>query len=151
MAALASLGVALIHFAVAATHWQQWPTSGLFFVCIAVFQLTWAQLVLVRTSSTVLAAGVLVNIGVIALWVLSRTAAAPVGPRTGEPELVHAADLCALLLEIYVVMGAGWVWYRRRRGESIPAFANTIVLLGAGVVMALASTVGVASGLQHGG
>ena len=150
MAALASLGAALIHFAAAHTHWQEWPPSGLFFVFLATFQLIWAQLVLVRTSSAVLAAGVMVNVGAIALWALSRTAGAPFGPGAGEPELVHAADLCALLLEIYVVMGAGWVWYRRRHGESIPAFANTIVLLGAGVVMALASTVGVASGLQHG-
>lgn len=150
MAALASLGAALIHFAAAHTHWQEWPPSGLFFVSLATFQLIWAQLVLVRTSSAVLAAGVTVNVGAIALWALSRTAGAPFGPRAGEPELVHAADLCALLLEIYVVMGAGWVWYRRRHGESIPAFANTIVLLGAGAVMALASTVGVASGLQHG-
>ncbi len=149
MAALASLGAALIHFAAAHTHWQEWPPSGLFFVSLATFQLIWAQLVLVRTSSAVLAAGVTVNVGAIALWALSRTAGAPFGPRAGEPELVHAADLCALLLEIYVVMGAGWVWYRRRHGESIPAFANTIVLLGAGAVMALASTVGVASGLQH--
>ena len=149
MAALASLGAALIHFAAAHTHWQEWPPSGLFFVCLATFQLIWAQLVLVRTSSAVLAAGVTVNVGAITLWALSRTAGAPFGPGAGEPELVHAADLCALLLEIYVVMGAGWVWYRRRHGESIPAFANTIVLLGAGTVITLASTVVVASGLQH--
>ena len=150
LAAIASLGAALIHFAAAPTHWQEWMPSGLFFVTIALFQLIWARVVLTRTTTPVLAAGILVNVGALALWALSRTAGAPFGPHAGEPELVQAADLCAVLLQIYVVMGAGWVWYRGRQRESIPAFANAIVLFGAGAVIALASTVGVASGLRHG-
>lgn len=149
MAAIASLGAAIIHFAVAPTHWQEWMPAGLFFVLIAVFQLIWARLVLTRPTAAVLAAAVMVNVGTIVLWALSRTAGAPFGPRAGVPEAVHAADLCALLLEIYVVMGAGWLWYRGRQRASIPAFANAVILLGAGAVIALASTVGVASGLQH--
>lgn len=150
MAAIASLGAAIIHFAVVPTHWQEWLPAGLFFVSVALFQLIWALWVLVRPSSPVLAAGVMVNVGTIIIWALSRTAGAPFGPRAGTPELVHGADLCALLLEIYVVMGAGWVWYRGHQRDLIPAFANAVVLVGAGAVIAVASTVGVASGLQHG-
>jgi lipoprotein signal peptidase len=150
LAAIASLGAAVIHFAVVPTHWQEWMPSGLFFVLIALFQLIWAQMVLARTTTPVLTAGIMVNVGAVALWAVSRTAGAPFGPHAGEPELVQAADLCALLLQIYVVMGAGWAWYRGHQGEPIPAFANAIVLLGAGAVIALASTVGVASGLRHG-
>jgi len=101
-------------------------------------------------STSVLAAGIMLNVGAIALWALSRTSGAPFGPHAGEPELVRAADLCALLLQIYLVMAAGWVVYRGHHGEPIPAFGNAIVLLGATAVVALASTVGVASGLQHG-
>jgi hypothetical protein len=150
LAAIASLGAALIHLAVAPTHWQEWPPSGLFFVSIALFQLIWAWVVLARTTTPVLAAGILINVGVLALWALSRTAGAPFGPHAGEPELVQGADLCALLLQIYVAMGAGWVWYRGRQRGPIPAFANAIVLVGAVAVIVLASTVGVASGLRHG-
>lgn len=105
---------------------------------------------LARPTTAVLAAGIAANVGAAALWALSRTAGAPFGPNAGEPELVQAAGLCALLLEVYVVMGAGWVWYRGRQPEQISAFANVIVLLGAGAVIAAAATVGVASGLQHG-
>ncbi len=102
-------------------------------------------------TTSVLAAGIMLNVGgAIALWALSRTAGAPFGPHAGEPELVKGADLCALLLQIYVVMAAGWVVYRGHHSEPIPAFGNAIVLLGATAVVALASTVGVASGLQHG-
>ena len=149
LAAIASLGAAVIHFAVVPTHWQQWMPSGLFFVSIALLQLIWALAVVARPTTAVLAAAIAANVGAAALWALSRTAGAPFGPNAGEPELVEAAGLCALLLEVYVVMGAGWVWYRGHQSEPISAFANAIVLLGAGSVIAAAATVGVASGLQH--
>jgi hypothetical protein len=150
LAAISSLGAAVIHFAVAPTHWQEWMPSGLFFVALALFQLVWARVMLARTTMPVLAAGILLNIGALALWAVSRTAGAPFGPHAGEPELIQAADLCALLLQIYIVMGASWVWYRGRQGEPIPAFANAVVFLAAGAIIALASTAGVASGLRHG-
>jgi hypothetical protein len=149
LAAIASLGAAVIHFAVVPTHWQEWMPSGLFFVSIALLQLIWARVVLARPTTAVLAAGIAANVGAAALWAMSRTAGAPFGPHAGEPELVQAAGLCALLLEIYVVMGASWVWYRGHQPEPISAFANAIVLLGAGALIAAAATVGVASGLQH--
>ncbi|MBB2774563.1 MULTISPECIES: hypothetical protein [Mycolicibacterium] len=150
LAALASLGASLIHFAVVPAHWQEWMPAGLFFVAVALFQLIWARAVLARTTMPVLAAGIMLNLGAIALWGLSRTAGAPFGPNAGEAELVQAADLCALLLQIYVVMGAGWVWYRGLQGEPVPVFGSAMVLMGAVSVVALASTVGVASGLRHG-
>ena len=148
LAAFASLGAAVIHFAVAPTHWREWIPSGLFFVSIALFQLIWARAMLARTTTAVLAAGIAGNVGAAALWALSRTAGAPFGPNAGVPEIVQSAGLCALLLEVYVVMGAGWVWYRGRQAQPIPAVVNAIVLLGVGAVIASAATVGVASGLQ---
>ena len=150
LAALASLGASVIHFAVVPTHWQEWMPAGLFFAAIALFQLFWARLVLTRTTTPVLILGVMVNLAVIALWSVSRTAGAPFGPHAGEAELIQAADLCALLLQIYVVMGAGWVWYRGLQGEPVPTFGSAMVLLGAIGVITLASTVGAASGLRHG-
>ena len=149
LAATASLGAAVIHFAVVPTHWKEWIPSGLFFVSIALFQLIWARMLLTRTTTAVLTVGIVGNVGAAALWVLSRTAGAPFGPNAGEPEFVQTAGLCALLLEVYVVMGAGWVWHRGHEPERITAFANAIVLLGLGAVIASAATVGVASGLQH--
>lgn len=150
LAALASLGASVIHFAVVPSHWQEWMLAGLFFASIALFQLVWARLVLVRTTTPVLALGIVVNLAVIALWSVSRTAGAPFGPHAGQAELVQAADLCALLLQVYVVMGAGWVWHRGLQGERLPAFGSAMVLLTAVGIVTLASTVGVASGLRHG-
>ena len=150
LAALASLGAATIHFAVVPTHWREWMAAGVFFLSIALFQLIWAWVALTRTTTPVLVAGIAVNVGAIGLWAVSRSAGAPFGPHAGEAELIQAADLCALLLQTYVVMGAGWAFHRRRQGQPIPAFGNAVVLLGAIVVMASASTLGVASGLRHG-
>jgi hypothetical protein len=149
LAAIASLGAAAIHFAVVPTHWQEWIPSGLFFVAIALFQLIWALAALARPTSSTLAVGIAANVGSAVLWGVSRTVGAPFGPHAGEPELVQAAGLCALLLEVYVVMGAAWVWYRGRQAEPISGFAHAAVLLGAGAVIAAAATVGTASGLQH--
>jgi hypothetical protein len=150
LAALASFGAAIIHFAVVPNHWQEWMPAGLFFVAIALFQLLWARVVLARPTTPVLAGGAAINVGAIGLWAVSRTAGAPFGPHAGEAELVQAADLCALLLQIYVVMGAGWAIYRGRQGHPIPALGNALVLLSATAVVAVASTLGVASGLRHG-
>lgn len=150
LAALASFGAAVIHFAVVPAHWQEWVVAGQFFALLALFQLVWARAVLARPTNLVLAGGVLLNLGAIALWVVSRTVGAPFGPHAGEPELVQAADLCALLLQLYVVMGAGWLCHRGLRGKPISWLANGAFLLGATSIVALASTVGVASGLQHG-
>jgi hypothetical protein len=149
-AALASFGAAAIHIAVVPAHWQEWAPAGLFFAALALVQLMWALTVLVRTTTPVLAAGILLNVGAVALWGLSRTAGAPVGPHAGVPELVAGADLCALLLQIYVVMGASWIWYRGLQGEPIAGWASAAILVGAVGVVALASTVGVASGQRHG-
>jgi hypothetical protein len=150
LAALASLGAAVIHFAVVPTHWHEWMPAGVFFALLALAQLIWAGVVLARPAVIVLAAGIMLNVGVVALWALTRTAGAPFGPHAGEPEVIQAADLCALLLQIYVVMGAGWVMYRGLRGEAVPALGGAVVLLGAVCLVTLASTIGAASGLRHG-
>jgi hypothetical protein len=149
LAAISSFGAAVIHFAVIPTHWQAWMPSGLFFASIALFQLVWALVVPIRPTAAVLAAGIVANVGAASLWALSRTAGAPFGPHAGEPEVVEAAGICALLLECYVVMGAGWVWYRGHRADPISGFGNAIVLSGASAVIAAAATAGVASGLLH--
>lgn len=150
LAAFASLGAGVIHAAVVPAHWNEWMPAGLFFAAMALAQAGWALLILLRTTAPVLIFGIAVNIAAIALWAFSRSAGAPFGPHAGTVEHIQGADLCALLLEIYAVMGAGWVWRRGRRGDSIPAFANALVSLGAAGVVILASTVGVTSGLRHG-
>lgn len=153
LAAISSFGAAIIHFAVMPTHWQAWTQSGVFFASIAMFQVLWAFLVSRRPMPAVFAAGILANVAAAALWVMSRTAGVPFGPHSGQSEAVDTAGLCALLLECYVVMGAGWGWYRVERADPISRFGNAIILGGASAVVTIAATLGAASGvlLDHHG
>lgn len=147
-AATASIGAAVIHFAVTPAHWSNWLPSGIFFASIAVFQLVWALLAWARPPTLLLATGVVANAGFAALWVWSRTLGEPFGPNAGEPEAVQAAGICALLLECYIVMGATWAWLRGDRAEPVSSFGSALVLIGANTIVAAAVTAGVASGLQ---
>ena len=147
-AAVASVGAEVIHVAMSPTHWNDWMPSGVFFAAIAAFQLVWGLLAWWRANDLLLVAGVAANVGSAALWVMSRTVGAPFGPHAGEPEAVEAAGISVLLLQCYVVMGAGWALYRRCRAEEVSAIGRSLVLLGATSIMAVAVTVGLASGLQ---
>ena len=155
-AASASLGAAVIHFAVTPMHWRDWLASGLFFAGLATFQLVWAFLAWSRPQSLVLAAGIAANAGAAALWVMSCIAGPPFGPSAGQPEAVSSAGISVLLLQCYVVMGAGWAWSRQYRPEPVPGFRRAMVLMGTNTVMAGAVTVGLVATMQghhhhHGG
>lgn len=147
-AAVASIGAAVIHFAVAPMHWSDWLPSGVFFAGIALFQLVWGFLAWSFPTRLLLAAGVIGNAASAALWALSRTAGAPMGPNAGEPEAVEAAGICVLLLQCYVVMGAAWALHRRSQPEVVSGFSRAFVLLGANTLMVGAVTIGLASSLQ---
>lgn len=147
LAAIASIGAAVIHVAVIASHWQVWLPAGLFFASVAVFQVIWALAAWTRPSGLLLAAGILVNGACVTLWVWSRTTGVPFGPHPGEPEVVAAADICGLLLQCYVVMGAAWAWLRIYRQESVSRVGSVLVLLGANGVIAAAVVAGVTSSL----
>ncbi|MCH9709216.1 MAG: hypothetical protein K0U69_06850 [Actinomycetia bacterium] len=150
VAAAASLGVAIIHLAVLPGHWEQWALSGIFFALIAAFQFGWAIVVVAYPNSAVLATGIAVNAGPIALWALSRTAGMPFGEHLGEPETAQAADVAAVLLETTLIISAGWAWTRRDRAGSVSSTASRSVLATAGAAVATAVTIGVISGLDHG-
>ena len=136
-AASASLGAAVIHFAVTPMHWRDWLASGLFFAGLATFQLVWAFLAWSRPQSLVLAAGIAANAGAAALWVMSCIVGPPFGPSAGQPEAVSSAGISVLLLQCYVVMGAGWAWSRQYRPEPVPGFRRAMVLMGTNSVVVM--------------
>lgn len=146
-AAIASLGAAVIHAAVAPAHWGHWPASGIFFAVTALCQFGWAVLVWRRPAPALFAFGIAANAGLAVLWVWSHLAGEPFGPNAGETEAVQAAGICALLLECYVVMGAAWSWLRSDRPGPVSAVGGALVLLGANAIVAAAVTAGLVSTL----
>lgn len=149
-AAVASLGAAVIHAAVVPSHWRDWLPSGVFFVALAGCQLIWAVIAWWRPGPLVFAAGIGVNGGAAALWIVSCVAGPPVGPAAGHPEPVGAAGICVLLLQCYVVMGALWAWAHSYQPEEVSAVGRAAVLVGVNTVIAGAVLVGLGGTLGGG-
>jgi hypothetical protein len=123
--ALAMLGAAVIHFAFAPDHLSEQTSHGVFFLAVG-----WAQLVGAaalafawRPVRTWLLGSAALNVGVAALWLLTRTAGLP----GDEPEPVGFPDALASGLEIFAAVSAlalalGWLVDRPVR---LPAPAVT--------------------------
>jgi hypothetical protein len=99
---VSSLAAAGVHAAVAPQHLTQSLLVGSFFVTCAFAQLGWGALAWRRRTPDVLWAGILGNLGVLSLWLASRTVGVP---GLGGPEPVGPWDLTCALWEVVVVVG----------------------------------------------
>jgi hypothetical protein len=97
-----SIGAAVIHYAVVAQHLDEWWLTGLFFISLGLFQLTWGILVLKRPSQ-LLWAGAVANALAVAVWIISRTRGVPLGPEAGHAEPVGLPDALATAFEVGIV------------------------------------------------
>jgi hypothetical protein len=102
---LCSSAVAVVHLGVTPAHLREHVTSGLFFVAVAAYQLGWALGLALRPSRRVLWLSA-ANLGVIAVWVLSRTSGIPLVPGGDDVEGIGYPDVIALALEGAVVYGS---------------------------------------------
>ena len=99
-AALLTAGPAAIHLAVAPMHFQEYVPFGLFFVAASALQLAAAAAMLARPSRRLFLAAGAGTLGIVALYLLSRTAGVPVGPRPDRPEMVGFADIACTTMEL---------------------------------------------------
>lgn len=140
--AILSTGAAVVHFAVVAEHLDEWWLTGLFFIVVALFQLVWALLVLVRPSSLVYLSGAVINALVVVTWIVSRTSGVPVGPEAGEPESIGFPDVLATAYEVLLVaLVVVLVLRPRRRPPGWPAAAGWLSGVIAAALTALALAV----------
>jgi hypothetical protein len=111
LAAALSVGAAAIHAMVTPSHLQEDLLYGGFFAALTVAQLGWAGLVVLRPQPWVLAAGAIGNIGVVALWGITRTVGIPLGIAAGQREAVGILDVSCGLLELGIAaccMSLAW-------------------------------------------
>ena len=79
--ALASVFAGGIHLAVTAEHLEHWWVYGAFFIVTGLFQVAFAAgWVLRRPTWPVALTGIVVNLGIVLVWVASRTTGLPVTP-----------------------------------------------------------------------
>lgn len=118
VAVAASIGAGLIHLGLGPEHLDELGALGWGFYVAAALQLGWAIGVLAvharharharplpRVGVTKIAvAGILMNVAILAAWVVSRTVGLPTGEIPWVPEPVGRADLVSAVLEIAIVM-----------------------------------------------
>jgi hypothetical protein len=98
--ALLSLLSAGIHFNLIGDHFEEWWGYGVFFVAAAAGQAALAVVVLLRRATWVLLIGILGNLAILGMYVLSRTNGPPLGPHAGTPEDVSVLDVACATAEV---------------------------------------------------
>ena len=103
-AGFASFGTGLVHVAVVREHLAESWSHGIFFAIVGLAQIGWALLALHRTSVPFPRLTAAATLGLIALWVASRTVGVSLDPLTSVPEPVGTADLLAVVLEVALLL-----------------------------------------------
>ncbi len=111
--AIMSIATAVIHFAVAGQHFQQYWLYGVFMLVVAWLQLLWAIMAMARPSRLLLGGGVILNVGVVAVYVVTRTIGDVIGPGAHSVEQAGFGDLLCTALEAIVVAGCAWLLIAR--------------------------------------
>jgi hypothetical protein len=99
-----SIVAGCVHAVVAAPHFAEYWLFGGLFVGLATFQLGWGAWVYQRPSALVFRVGLVLNLGVVAVWLASRTAGLPVGPEAGTPEALGPLDPAATAVEAMIAL-----------------------------------------------
>jgi hypothetical protein len=102
-AAALSLVAGWIHFSYVSSHWRDWWAYGTFFLVAGVFQALFAPAILKWPNRWTALTGVAGNLGIVGMYVMSRTHGIPMGPHTGVVEKATAIDLGCTAGEIVLV------------------------------------------------
>lgn len=106
-AAACSLGAAAIHFMVMGEHFSEWWAYGAFFAVAAWVQVVWAvALAAGHAPRPLLVLGAAGQLGIVVLWLVTRTTGLPFGPNIGNAEAVGAADVVSCVLEVLAAAAA---------------------------------------------
>lgn len=106
LAFLASAAAAGIHLGAVHEHFDEYAPAGAFMLTSGLAQLVWAVWIAYGAPRRVILVGMLGNAGIVALWIVTRTAGLPFGPEPGMPEDIHGTDALATTFEVVVVMAA---------------------------------------------
>lgn len=132
-AALLSMAVAVIHFAVIKEHLDEYWLYGVFFIAVGAGQLSWAFLVLWRPSRLVYWLGAIGNAAIAVFFIITRTIGTLIGPGASEPARLGFGDTVATAYEVAIVLVAVSVLTGIALGPG-PRFASRA---GAGALLAL--------------
>jgi hypothetical protein len=143
--AIASAASAVIHFAVAGSHFQEYWLFGVFMLTAGWLQLAWAILAIARPSRAVLCAGAVINANIIAIYICTRTVGDMVGPTPTAVEPLGFGDVLCTALEAVVIIGCFWLLWTRP-GRMVRRRQLLATTTTAGVVAAVLLSVALVAG-----
>jgi hypothetical protein len=133
-----SLLAGLIHLWVTPEHFEEWWGYGAFFLVAAAAQILYVPIVLLLPTRIVLLGGIVGNLAIVVLYLLTRTVGIPVfGAEAGEVERVGFIDLCATTSEVGIAVALGAALLRKTARER----RRMILLIGAVVVVSVGHVV----------
>ncbi len=144
--AIISAVAAVIHFAVSGAHFQEYWAFGVFMLAVAWLQLAWAVAMWAAPSRPLIAAGAVLNAGVVVVYVVTRTVGDVIGPTPDEAEPVGFEDAFCTACEALLVVGCVALLLWALDGVVTPARRNTTLAAVATVAVVLLSV-----SLVHGG
>ena len=103
--AITSVVAAVIHFSVSGEHFQEYWAFGVFMLVVAWLQLTWAIGIVIRPGRLLLVLGGILNGGVVAVYVVTRTVGDVIGPTPHAVEPVGFGDAFCTACEVVIVAG----------------------------------------------
>ncbi len=103
VAAALSLLSALIHLWVMPEHFEEWWGYGVFFASAALAQGTLAIILLRCQGELIYVAGILGNIAIVAMYVVTRTSGIPFGPQAAMIEDAGIPDMISTVAEVGIV------------------------------------------------
>src|SRR5262249_1560603 len=93
-------GAAAIHLSAAPGPLKEYVPFGVLFVAVGLAQAVLGPAAWLRPSRRIFVAAVLIALGCLVVWTISRTAGLPIGPTPGKPEPAAFPDLVTSLFEV---------------------------------------------------
>lgn len=133
--AVLSAVAAVIHFDVANMHYQEYWAFGVFMVGAALLQAAWTGAALLTTKRWLFATGAVLNAGIVAVYIVTRTVGDVVGPTPREVEPVGFGDAFCTVVEALIAAGC-IAMLLSRSSRPVQQRAASLTLGTTGVVMA---------------
>jgi len=103
-AGFASFGAGLVHVAVVNEHLREYRLFGIFFAVLGIAQILWGVAAFARPTVPFPQLTGAVTLGVLALWMVSRTVGLPIGPEPWTAEAAARPDVLCAVLEVALLL-----------------------------------------------
>ena len=107
MAAIVLSAIAAgVHMLASPQHFEEWWGYGLFFIVAAAAQALYAIVLVLRPlTRRLFMVGLVGNVGIVILWLITRTVGIPIfGPEAGVVEEISTVDTVSKVVELALIV-----------------------------------------------